>query len=118
MSEHFALEASHPGSGGRGGDGVGGGAICQIGTREGGASGLQEVGLSLVISLDQELSSHGQRGLGLQEAATNWVKVLSSSGQSLGWLKVRCRSGEGQMDPGRVGMTEVWSEKVWTSTFK
>ena len=58
MFEHFVLEAPHPGPGGRGGDGVGvGGAICLIGTREGRAGGLLEVGLGLVISLHQELSS-------------------------------------------------------------
>ena len=52
MFEHFVLEAPHPGPGCRGGDGDSGGAICLIGTREGRAGGLQEVGLGLVISLD------------------------------------------------------------------
>ena len=57
MFEHFVLEAPHPGPGCRGGDGDSGGAICLIGTREGRAGGLLEVGLGLVISLHQELSS-------------------------------------------------------------
>ena len=75
MSEHFALEAPHPGPGGRGGDGDGG-ALCHIGTGEGRAGGLQEVDLGLVISLDQELGSRGQRGLGLQQTATDRMRVL------------------------------------------
>ena len=75
MSEHFALEAPHPGPGGRSGDGDSG-ALCHIGTGEGRAGGLQEVGLGLVISLDQELGSLSQRGLGLQQTATNRMRVL------------------------------------------
>ena len=67
MLEQLPLESSHPEPGGHSGDLGPVSELQQLGGREGGASGLQEVFIGLLESLDQELSSLRERGLSLNK---------------------------------------------------
>ena len=92
MLEQLPLESSHPEPGGHSGDLGPVSELQQLGGREGGASGLQEVFISLLESLGQELCSLAERGLGLHKAGNlllsagrdNRVDNVSSDNNNLG----------------------------------